>query len=205
MRGLTDRQRQVYDFIADSISCNGFPPTIREIREAFGFSSTNAVFAVLEALERKGYIRRHPSMARGIELLGGLPPGAEGVRVVPVIGKVRAGEPILAQENVEGTLAVSRAFVPPGDAFALRVEGDSMVGAGILPGDYVIAVCRPNAQRGDIVVAVLGEEATVKRFVPKGNKVLLVPENPRYEPIVVDGSSEEFRIAGKVVALMRRL
>lgn len=202
MRGLTERQRQVYDFIADSISCNGFPPTIREIREAFGFSSTNAVFAILDALERKGYIRRHPSMARGIEVLGGLP---SGVRVLPVVGRVRAGEPILAQENIEGTLAVSRAFVPPGDAFALRVEGDSMVGAGILPGDYVIAACRPTAQRGDIVVAVLGEEATVKRFFPKGDKILLVPENPKYEPIVVEGPSEEFRIAGKVVALIRRL
>ncbi len=205
MRPLTERQRQVYEFIADSISCNGFPPTLREIGEAFGFSSTNAVLAVLDSLERKGYIRRHPSMARGIELTGGLPPGAEGVRIIPVIGKVRAGEPVLAQENIEGTLAVSRAFVPPGEAFALRVEGDSMAGAGILDGDYVIAICQPTAKKGDIIVAILGEEATVKRYVPEDDKVILMPENPGYAPIVVDASfPEEFRIAGKVVALVRR-
>ncbi|HID09842.1 MAG TPA: transcriptional repressor LexA [Candidatus Latescibacteria bacterium] len=206
MKPLTERQRQVYEFIADSISCNGFPPTLREIGEAFGFSSTNAVLAVLDALERKGYIHRHPSMARGIELVGELPPGAEGVRVVPILGRVRAGQPLLAQENLEGTLAVSRAFVPPGKAFALKVEGDSMAGAGILDGDYVIALCQPTAHKGDIVVAVLGEEATVKRYMPEEDKIVLMPENPQYAPIVVDASfPEEFRIAGRVVALMRRI
>jgi len=206
LKPLTERQRQVYEFIADSISCNGFPPTLREIGEAFGFSSTNAVLAVLDALERKGYIHRHPSMARGIELVGELPPGAEGVRVVPILGRVRAGQPLLAQENLEGTLAVSRAFVPPGKAFALKVEGDSMAGAGILDGDYVIALCQPTAHKGDIVVAVLGEEATVKRYMPEEDKIVLMPENPQYAPIVVDASfPEEFRIAGRVVALMRRI
>lgn len=202
---LTARQQEIYGFIAQAIRERGYPPTIREVMEAFDIASTNGVRTTLAALEKKGYIRRHAMLSRGIELTDYMQPDLSGdVREVPVIGRVAAGEPILATENVESTLSVDAGFVPRGDIFALKVEGDSMRDAGILDGDYVLARHQEAAQQGEIVVAVIGEEATVKRYYQDGNRVRLMPENDAYEPIVIHPAETPFRIAGKIVSLMRR-
>ena len=174
--------------------------------EAFGIASTNGVRTTLSALEKKGYIRRTAMLSRSIELTDYQARGASlsgDVREVPVIGRVAAGEPILAMENIESTLAVDSGFVPRGDVFALQVEGDSMRDAGILDGDFVLARHQESALQGEIVVAVIGEEATVKRYYREGSQVKLMPENEAYQPIVVGESHEPFRIAGKIVGLMR--
>ncbi len=204
---LTARQQDIYDFIAQAIRANGYPPTIREIMEGFNIASTNGVRTTLAALEKKGYIRRRAMLSRGIELTDYIDreQSLSGeIHEVPVIGRVAAGEPILATENVESTLTVDSGFVPGGNVFALKVEGDSMCNAGIFDGDYVLARQQESAQQGEIVVAVIGEEATVKRYYQEGAQVKLMPENDAYEPILVGGSEEPFRIAGKIVGLMRR-
>jgi repressor LexA len=203
---LTDRQQQIYNFIVSKIQSDGSPPTIREIGERFGIASTNGVRATLTALTKKGYINRKPLLSRGIELTDYVEKAAVSYKTqdIPILGKVAAGEPILAVENVEGTLAVDSSFVPTKEVFALRVRGESMRDAGILNGDYVLARQQPTANRGDIVVAVIGEEATVKRYYPEGARIRLMPENPSYDPIVVNRYSPDFRIAGKVVGLIRR-
>ena len=204
---LTRRQQAIFDFIAGIIRRRGAPPTIREIMIEFDINSTNGVRTTLAALEKKGHIRRHPRLSRGIELVGG-PFRADHQTVeVPVLGRVAAGSPILAEENVEETIHVDPSLAPAsGRAFALRVRGDSMVEAGILDGDVVVARQQETADRGDIVVALLDDEATVKRFDPVPGAVRLLPENPAYEPIVLSGDEgTELRIAGKVVGLMRRM
>ena len=206
-RKLTDRQQEIYQFIARSIRDRGYPPTIREVMEVFQIASTNGVRTTLAALEKKGYIKRHAMLSRGIELTDYMErnvPLMSEVREVPVIGRVAAGEPILASENVEGTLAVDRSFVPSEDVFALKVCGESMRDAGILDGDYVLARHQETAEVGEIVVAVIGEEATVKRYYLEGSRVRLEPENEAFGPILVDPSKSDFRIAGKIVGLMRR-
>ena len=201
---LTARQQEIYDFIARVIRNQGYPPTIREIMEAFGIASTNGVRTTLSALEKKGYIRRTAMLSRSIELTDYQDASLSGdVREVPVIGRVAAGEPILAIENIERTLAVDSGFVPRGDVFALKVEGDSMRDAGIFDGDFVLARHQESAHQGEIVVAVIGEEATVKRYYREGSRVKLMPENEAYQPIVVGESHDSFRIAGKIVGLMR--
>ena len=204
---LTERQQTIYEFIAKAIRSKGYPPTIREVMDAFDIASTNGVRTTLAALEKKGYIRRHAMLSRGIELTDfheKESPMSGDIREVPVIGRVAAGEPILATENVEATLSVDAGFVPSGTVFALKVQGDSMRDAGILDGDYVLARQQELAQPGDIVVAVIGEEATVKRSYRDGASVRLMPENDAYQPIVVRPDVESFRIAGKIVGLMRR-
>ncbi len=201
---LTARQREIYDFIAQVIRNNGYPPTIREIMVAFGIASTNGVRTTLTALEKKGYIRRTAMLSRSIELTDYQDASLSGdVRDVPVIGRVAAGEPILATENIERTLAVDSGFVPRGNVFALKVEGDSMRDAGIFDGDFVLARQQESAHQGEIVVAVIGEEATVKRYYREGAHVKLMPENDAYQPIVLGKNHESFRIAGKIVGLMR--
>lgn len=124
---------------------------------------------------------------------------------VPLLGRIAAGLPILAVENIEGSIAVDRSFIPGGDIFSLEVVGDSMKDSGILDGDYVLAKMQPTAEKGEIVVAVIGEEATVKRYFPEKKKIRLEPANPVFEPIIVDKRSPEFRIAGKVIGLLRRM
>ena len=201
---LTARQREIYDFIAQVIRNNGYPPTIREIMVAFGIASTNGVRTTLTALEKKGYIRRTAMLSRSIELTDYQDASLSGdVRDVPVIGRVAAGEPILATENIERTLAVDSGFVPRGNVFALKVEGDSMRDAGIFDGDFVLARQQESAHQGEIVAAVIGEEATVKRYYREGAHVKLMPENDAYQPIVLGKNHESFRIAGKIVGLMR--
>ena len=210
IKELTPRQREILDFIREMIENKGLPPTIREIGERFKIASTNGVRAILSALSKKGYIRRKPLVSRGIEL-------AKKARIlfdfartsdyvtVPLIGRVAAGLPTLAVENIEGSIAVDRSFLPGGDVFSLRIEGESMKDSGIFDGDYVLARVQSVAEKGDIVVAVIGEEATVKRYVPQKNRVKLEPANRAFKPIVVDQKSSDFRIAGKVIGLLRRM
>jgi repressor LexA len=195
---LTARQKQIYEYIRDCITQNGSPPTIREIGEQFGMKSTNAVRDVLSALERKGYINRSQYRSRGIELAEEV--RAE-VRVLPVIGRVAAGEPVLAVEHIEDHIAVDESLLPSGDLFSLKVQGDSMHDAGIHDGDYVFVRSQKTAQPGDMVVAILEDDATVKWYRPREGKVYLEPDNPSYEPIVV---TRQFELAGKVVGMMRR-
>lgn len=201
---LTRRQEQVLDFIRAEIHRKGYPPSVREIGEALGLSSSSTVHAHLAALERQGYIRRDPSKPRALEVLDfrdterGVDP--RSVTAVPLVGSVAAGEPILAAENIEATLALPVEFA--GDStFILRVRGDSMVEAGILDGDYVVVRQQPSADDSDIVVALIDDEATVKRFFREADRIRLQPENSTMEPIYV----REARILGKVVALFRRL
>jgi repressor LexA len=199
---LTKRQRDVLGFIAEMIDKKGFPPTIREIGSRFKISSTNGVRAILSALTQKGYIRRKPLVSRGIELQA---QSRASFVAVPLLGRIAAGLPILAVENIEGSIAVDRSFLPSGDIFSLKVVGDSMKDSGIFDGDYVLAKMQPTADKGDVVVAIIGEEATVKKYFPEKNRIRLVPANPVFEPIIVDKKSSDFRVAGKVIGLLRKM
>jgi repressor LexA len=210
VKELTARQREILEFIREMIKRDGFPPTIREIGERFKISSTNGVRAVLSALAQKGYIRRKPLLSRGIELAGKSKPifdyGEGSIFVtVPLLGRIAAGLPTLAVENIEGSITVDRSFVPGGDVFSLRVEGESMKDSGIFHGDYVLARAQSTAEKGDIVVAVIGDEATVKKYIPLRNRVKLEPANRAFRPILINPASSDFRIAGKVIGLLRRM
>ncbi|MCK4596634.1 transcriptional repressor LexA [bacterium] len=200
---LTARQKQALEFIVGAIRERGCPPTIREMGDALGISSTNGVRYLLDVLAQKGYIRRRPHVSRGIELVHGRSP--DHIVAVPLVGRVAAGEPILAQENIEDFFFLDSSFLTSGDLFALRVKGESMIDAGIFDGDVIFARQQPSAENGDIVVAVIGEEATVKRFYPENGRVRLEPANSSYGPIVVERDAPGFRIAGKVVGLIRRM
>lgn len=199
---LTARQKQLYDFISKSILERGAPPTIREMGEKLTISSTNGVRSILNALIKKGYVKKTPLVSRGIELAGEM---MSSVKHLPLVGVVPAGAPILAQENIEGSIAVDTSFLPSGETFTLRVVGESMVGAGIFDGDFVVVRKQKTAEPGDIVVAVIGDEATVKRFYPESDCIRLEPENETFGPIVVEFDTPGFYIAGKVVGLLRRM
>ncbi len=198
---LTDRQRQILEHIARSIRKNGIVPSVREIGHALGMRSPSTVHQHLTALERKGYIKRYGDRMRVLEVLDKrILPDGDNVAHLPLVGRVSAGVPILAQENVEEMIPVPRAMVGwHDDCFLLTVRGDSMVNTGIFDGDLVIVRSQPTAQPGEIVVALIGEEATVKRLANDGQRPYLVPENPKYLPIF-----DEFEILGKVVGLLRR-
>jgi len=197
---LTDRQRQILRFIIDQVRDTGFAPTVREIADHFGFRSPKAASDHLVALERKGYIRRTPGRSRAIEL-------TDQVRIdrgVPIVGHIAAGTPVMAEENFQGVLDLQELFGRD-DVFALRVEGESMVDAGIYDGDYVIVRRQDTIQSGQIGVAYIDNEATVKRIFDQGGQFRLQPENPRMEPIVVSGDAPDFRIGGKVLGIVRAI
>lgn len=199
MTPLTDRQREVLEHIAASIRRSGIVPSVREIGHALGMRSPSTVHQHLTALERKGYIRRAGDRMRVLEVLDRsvLPDGE--VAHLPLVGRVSAGLPLLAHENVEEMIPVPRKMVGWQDeCFLLTVRGDSMIGAGIFDGDLVIVHSQPAADSGDIVVALLDEEATVKRLAYDGARPRLMAENPAYAPI-----DEEFEVIGKVVGLLR--
>ncbi|MFC1683150.1 transcriptional repressor LexA [Candidatus Zixiibacteriota bacterium] len=200
---LTRRQNQALDFIVSFSTERSCPPTIREIGEALGISSTNGVRYLLDVLVKKGYIRRRPQVSRGIELLRA--PSQANLISVPLVGRVAAGEPVLAQENIEDFFFLDSSFLTSGKIFALRVKGESMTEAGIYDGDVVFARQQPMAERGDIVVAQIGDEATIKRFYPENGRVRLEPANASYGPIIVERDAPGFRIAGKVVGLIRKM
>jgi repressor LexA len=199
---LTPRQTKVLEFITSMIQQRGHPPTIREIGAKFGISSTNGVRTHLTALVKKGYIKKSQYVSRGLELTRRL---AGNVGTIPLVGSVPAGNPIDAIENVEGEIALDLSFMPGQGTFSLRVVGDSMRGAGIFDGDVVVVKKQEAADTGDIVVALIDGEATVKRYYPEGKTVRLQPENDAFAPILVNRHSGEFRIAGKVVGLLRRI
>ncbi|MFA7330613.1 MAG: transcriptional repressor LexA [Candidatus Delongbacteria bacterium] len=205
---LTSRQEEVLDYLRQALEKGGAPPSYRELGERFGIKSTNGVKVLLDALERKGYLQRVAGRARALELTTSALTDRRdlelSVRSVPLLGRVAAGEPILAVEHVEDMLQVDAQLLRGEENFALEVRGDSMVEAGILDGDLVFAQVQDSARAGDMVVALIGEEATVKFYFPEQERVRLQPANPRYEPIFVEPASPEFRIAGKVVGLMRR-
>ena len=214
MQGLTKRQAQTLDFIRRSIEQRGYPPTLREIGEHMGIRSTNGVNDHLRALERKGYLRREDMKSRALKLVEEPPlplakASANGNEVleIPVVGRVAAGVPLLAEENVIDTLRVDPALVRGGqEVFGLRVAGDSMVEAGILSGDTIFVKKQATAERGDVVVALIGDEATVKYYYPEKDYVRFQPANGQMAPILVRAT--DFRstmLLGKVVGVFRQL
>ena len=197
---LTARQKAIYDFLLKNIREKGFAPSIHEIGRQFQIASTNGVSDHLKALEKKGYIRRVGK--RAIEVVNALGKAVlTATRDVPILGKVPAGKPLLSEENIEGLLSIPD-DMGSGKLFALQVRGDSMIGAGILDGDKVIVKQQGTAENGEIVCAVINGEATLKRFFKKDGVVTLKAENEKYAPIAV--SEGEFRIAGRVVGLLRK-
>ena len=199
---LTSRQKSIYEFLSVTIRENGYAPSIPEIGQKFKITSTRGVFDHLKALERKGYIKRIGKRAIEIVSQSGrsaLPDAKE----IPIVGRVRAGAPLLAEENLEGFLTVGNEIVRGKETFALKVKGDSMIEDGILDGDLVIIRRQETAVNGDIVCALIGNEATLKRFQRNGNQITLQPANPKYEPIIV--SKGEFRILGKATGVIRKL
>ena len=208
MQGLTKRQEMVLDFITQSISSRGYPPTLREIGSYMGIRSTNGVNDHLRALERKGYLKREDMKSRALR-----PVNMDGATVedavvdVPVVGRVAAGEPVLAEQNIEGTVAVDPSLIGRHrEVFALKVRGDSMIDAGINEGDILFVKKQLHAERNEIAVVLIGDEATVKYYQPEQDFVRLQPANDAYAPIII--RKEEFRptqILGVVVGLYRSL
>lgn len=210
---LTPRQHEIMEFITAETQLKGYPPSVREIGAAVGLRSSSTVHGHLTRLERKGYLRRDPARPRALEILRPVPPGglqktvASGdsrdrqMTQVPIIGQVTAGTPILAVENYEDSFPLPYDLVRDEPVYMLRVRGDSMVDAGIHDGDKVVVRQQDHAQNGDIVVVMLEDEATVKRFFHEGTHVRLQPENPRLAPII----TQEAQILGKVIGLFRRL
>lgn len=201
MPSLTAKQRQIYDFLAKTIREKGYAPSILEIGAKFKIASTHGVFRHLQALQKKGYIRRVGK--RAIELLTPLGrPLFPDARELPILGRIAAGKPLLAEENIEGFLAVPYEIARGKELFALKVKGDSMIEEGILEGDCVIVKRQESAENGEIIAALIGAEATLKRFYRKGDTVTLKPSNKNYDPVVLHRG--EFRILGKVVGLVRK-
>jgi repressor LexA len=208
---LSKRQSEIYDFVLSYVDEHGYPPTVREIGEAVGLASPSTVHAHLANLERAGYLRRDPTKPRALEVTGrgrAQAPASQGAepRMLPLVGEIAAGGPLLAEENVEEYLAVPEPVSRGGEEFLLRVKGESMIAAGILPGDYVVVQRQSTAQNGDVVVALAGDdeaadEATVKRFFREGGRVRLQPENAALEPLY----PEHVKVLGKVVGVFRRL
>lgn len=205
---LTGKRREILDFIARQIQERGYPPSVREIGEAVGLTSSSTVHTHLTTLQRQGYLRRDPTKPRAIEVRYDAVSGAaierRPARHVPLVGQVAAGTDVLAHENVEELLPLPQDLTGDGQLFMLRVRGDSMIEAGILDRDYVVVRQQATAEKGDVVVAgIPGEEATVKTYGRKGDKVVLSPANQRLEPMVFDPG--EVEIFGRVVTVLRRL
>ncbi|MBW8487629.1 transcriptional repressor LexA [Actinomadura parmotrematis] len=215
--GLTQRQRMVLEVIRDSVNRRGYPPSMREIGEAVGLTSTSSVSHQLRTLQRKGFLRRDPNRPRAVEVRV---PGATPVRTedepfdavtdpavrqapayVPLVGRIAAGGPILAEEAVEDVFTLPKQLVGEGTHFLLKVSGDSMIEAAIADGDWVVVRQQPVAEQGDIVAAMIDGEATVKTFKRKDGHIWLMPQNAAYEPIPGDEAS----VLGRVVAVLRKM
>lgn len=195
---LTDRQAAILNFIIDFAEERGYPPTIPEIQREFGIKSPNGVNNHIKALTRKGYIKRDSSRARALEIIG----KRDGI---PILGRVAAGAPILAEENLEGHFNLRDLYRPSGDVFMLRVQGNSMVNAGIHDGDFVIVRMQQTIEQGEIGVAIIDNEATVKRIYIDHDMVRLVPENDAMQPFSVPRADPGFRIGGRVTGVIRKL
>lgn len=200
MGKITQKQQEILDYIKDEILKKGYPPTVREICETVRLKSTSSVHSHLETLEKNGYIRRDPTKPRAIEICDD---SFQMVRTemvsIPIVGNVAAGQPILAEENVEDYFPVPADVVPKGESFILNVRGESMVNAGILNGDKVFVNVCSTANNGDIVVALIEDSATVKTFYRESGHILLQPENDSMDPIIVD----DCQILGKVYGVLR--
>ena len=200
-QALTAKQQMILDFLKTEIRQNGYPPTVREICDSVGLSSTSTVHAHLETLERKGYIRRSPAKNRSTEILEeDFYKNTREIVDIPILGRVAAGIPILAEENIEDTFPIPIDYVKNDTCFMLHVKGESMRDEGIMDGDLVLVRQQADARDGDIVIALLEDSATVKTFSRDGEYIKLSPANPDFEPIVV----RECDILGKVVGLYRR-
>jgi len=212
VEGLTDRQRQTLQFIAETVADRGYPPSVREIGEALGLASSSTVHSHLQALQRKGYLRIDPTKPRAIEVLfdadTGLAAERRPTRSVPLLGRIAAGTPVLAQEHVEDIYPMPADLVGDGNVFMLEVKGDSMIEAGILDGDYVIVRQQPTAHSGEIVAAMMpseygdAPEATVKTIRHRGSAIIFEPANPALQPFEAPDGTE---ILGKVVAVFRKV
>ena len=208
---LTSRQKEIFNFIRSFIKERGYPPSVREIGDHFRIYP-RAAFDHLKALEKKGYLKRRSSMSRGLEILIFQQHGPRerlmkgersSTREIPILGRVAAGKPTLAVEHVEGTIILPAEWAKGGEVFLLKVKGDSM-SPYILPNDYVIVRSQPSADNDDVVVTLMGEEATVKRFFKKGRKIELRPDNESWETIQIEEGSGEVQILGKVIGVYRK-
>lgn len=205
MKELTKRQSQILEYIKTFYRKHGMPPTVRELGDRFKMKSSS-MFDHLAAIQKKGFIKRTSNKSRSLELqeyIGNkriVPSASE----IPILGRVAAGKPLLAVENIEDTLALDKSWIPGGDIFALRVKGDSMIDAHILDGDVVLVKKQTQAGNGDIVVAMVGDEATVKSFYKERNRIRLQPQNKSMDPIYVSFQSEDFQILGKVTGVLRK-
>lgn len=197
---LTPKQAEILEFIKDNLRRKGYPPSVREIGQAVGLSSSSTVHGYLRKLEKKGYLRRDPTKPRAIEVLD---PECERVECVnvPLLGRVAAGVPILAVENQEDLFPLPAHFTGAGEFFMLKVQGESMIEAGILNEDMVVVRRQQDANNGDIVVALLEDEATVKRLYKESDRVRLQPENSTMEPIYTN----QLQVLGKVIGLVRKI
>lgn len=199
-RQPTARQQRIFEFIKGHIIKKGFPPTVREIAGHFGFASPLSAQVHIKALIKKGLLRKSPFKQRTLEILGLKP--AEGTKI-PLLGRVRAGLPVLASEDIEDYINVDKNLFKVKDGFALRIIGDSMIEAGIFEGDIAVVTSDVEPVNGDIVVALIGEEATIKRFFLKDGMIKLMPENKRLRPTV--HRADDVRIIGRVVGILRSL
>ncbi|MBI2469648.1 MAG: repressor LexA [Planctomycetes bacterium] len=201
---LTKKQMKFLSFLKEHLQEMGYPPTVREIMDGIGLSSTNIVKKYLDVLERKGYIRRQFNSPRAIEIIESSGKGLES-RSVPIMGRVRAGTPHPAIEDIEGYLSMDKTICRSNNTFFLRVVGDSMIEAHIQEGDLVLVKPQPVANNGEIVVALINDEATVKRFYKKGNTIHLKPEHPTMKPILIKEGQADVHIIGKVTTVIRQL
>ncbi len=204
-KDLTKRQKEILDFLKNFINQNGYPPTLREIAYHFGLNGPRGPQKVLKALEGKGYIRKVRGSSRAIEVLNKPMNHINQVFSIPIVGSVKAGEPLLSIQNMEGYVNVDKNFVSSDDFFLLRVKGDSMIGAQIKDGDLALIKPQSHAEDGEIVVALVDEEATIKRIFKKRDSVILKPENSLMRPIVVRKGEKKVTIVGKVVGIFRKL
>lgn len=197
---ITNKQREILEYIKEEILKKGYPPAVREICEAVNLKSTSSVHSHLETLEKNGYIRRDPTKPRAIEIMDdSFQMIRHEMASVPIVGTVAAGTPILAQQNIDGYFPIPTEMVPNGEAFVLNVKGDSMINAGIFNGDQIFVSCCNTAQNGDTVVALIDDSATVKTFYKENGHIRLQPENDTMDPIIVD----DVQILGKVFGVFR--
>jgi len=203
--GLTKRQKEILRFIISEVRKHGYPPSVREIGQAVGLSSSSTVHAHLTNLEKKGYLKRGEALPRAIGVLrdqgGAARPETRSLRDVPLLGRIAAGEPLLAEENIEEYLPLPTEFAGDRESFMLQVAGESMIDAGILDGDYVVVSRQPSVENGEIAAVMIDDSATVKRFYKDRNQFRLMPENSAMSPII----TKEATVLGKVIAVLRRL
>jgi len=204
MEQLSTKQSRVFDFIKAHLQHTGYPPTVREIADNLGLAGPNSAKKFLDILERKGCIRRQPGCSRAIEIVGSA--RAAAIQSLPVVGAIRAGEPLLAFENIQEHVTVDLSFARGEGLFFLRVKGDSMIDAHVMDGDLALIRSQPEVASGDIAAVLIGDEATLKYFYKEKTAVRLQPANPAYEPIIIkQKDTAQLRIIGKVVGVIRKM